>query len=146
MPPCPSQQRGFSLVELLIVIAVIGILAAIAIPHYLHARQSASASSAISSLRLIHSSQTAYHALHGVYGDLTALGSEGYISDPSLRSGFKSHYAFSVTVDATDPSVNYEATATPSQTPTIWHHYFIDASGVIRYAVGTPATSSSPPI
>ena len=140
-------QRGFSLIELLVVVAVIGIIAAIVIVYIIQAKQAAKGASAISSMRIIHSSETSFRASNGRFGDLTELGNANYLNDSNLASGLKSGYQFTVTPDATDPAKSYEATATPlNDLDNEWQHYFVDASGVLRYAVGAPADANSPPV
>jgi prepilin-type N-terminal cleavage/methylation domain-containing protein len=110
-----ANEKGFSLVELLIVVVVIGILAAIAIPNLLATRRAANEASVLSALRTIHSCEVTYFSTvgNGDYTDLPTL-AVYTLTDQVLGSGTKSGYRYVVTPTSTGvrPSLFY-ATAVP---------------------------------
>ena len=140
-----KREQGFTLIELMIVVAIIAIIAAIAIPSLLNARKAGNEASAISSMRTLTTVNEQYRTRFGTYaGALGDLETSGYI-DSVLGGGTKSGYDFSTYASATENT--WEVTADPSDPGTTGDRsFFVDQTGVIRGTAGTGATSASPPI
>ena len=136
------RANGFSLIELLIVVAIIGIVASIAIPSLLASRRSANEASAQSSLRTIQSCQLTYQSTagRGDYGTLAQLRAE-VLTDAVLGNGSKSGYTFAATPSAAGvrPAVFF-ATAVPIVTAGIGQtgtrRFGITEDGVIHGDTG----------
>jgi prepilin-type N-terminal cleavage/methylation domain-containing protein len=149
------NHKGFSLIELLIVVAIILIIAAIAIPNLLRARISANESAAVGALRTLNTAQISYNSTYGTVGfahPLSYLAGTSCASTPptstgaclidsALGSGTKSGYVFTLTNVSGTPAATYNFIASPvgpNQTGVRYFCSFADA--VVRSSSATIST------
>jgi len=154
------SNAGFSLIELLIVVAVILIIAALAIPNYLQAKMRANEASAVNGLRSISTAEVDYVTTYGVdYSNgLLPLSGNGVnptqsaagLIDQSLASGTKSGYVFTFNVLSTDAQGNpatYSVNADPqTQNRTGQRHFYTDQTCVIRGNTSVQAGPTDSPL
>ena len=151
------STKGFSLLELLIVVAIILIIAAIAIPNLLRSKMAANEASAVSSLRTFN---TVFQEYSNTYGTLPSklsnlapattpsstaadLVDNLLANDPATKSG----YTLTYTPVAATPITQFTILAAPVSAATGQRKFFLDQSGVIRQTTdGTTPTVSSNPI
>jgi len=142
------MQRGFSLLELLVVMAVMVTISAIAVPHLLRARVSANESAAVANVRILQDAQLNYSISHPERGYTCALNDLGPAAggglsatnadliDAQLTTGKKSGYRYQISGCAdTAPNMTYTITAVPEIEGTTGKLYYcVRQDGVIRYS------------
>lgn len=155
-----DNSAGFSLLELLIVVAVIMIIAGIAIPNFIRSKMRANEAGAVSNMRTIATASVVYNTTYGVgfAPSLPALGgdpsapsaAQAGLIDSVLSSGVKNGYIFSYTVTASDANGNaqaYSVTADPITPGTTGdRHFYTDQTAVIRDNLTTTAGPSDTPL
>jgi type IV pilus assembly protein PilA len=154
------KDAGFSLIELLIVVAIILIIAAIAIPSYLRSKMAANEASAVQSVRDINTAEAAYSIQFGAGFSLsllnlggtgtTATTTNALLLDPVVSAGTKDGFSFSYAVAGTDPQGNpnsFTVNANPLHAGTTGNRWFFsDESFVIRADGAHAATIADPPL
>jgi type IV pilus assembly protein PilA len=153
-----KKNQGFSLIELLIVVAIILIIAAIAIPNLLRSRIAANEASAVGSMRTLNTAEVTYNTTYSTVGFACSLGalappsgsasptsSAAGLIDSNLAGGNKSGYTFGITNCSGTPATNYQSTADPQTPGTTGQRSFCsDTSGVIKQdGSGSSATCLS---
>ena len=155
-----SHDEGFSLIELLIVVAIILIIAAIAIPNLLKSKMAANQASAVASLRTLNTSEVTYSSTYnvGFSSTLAQLGppasgnatsTTAGLIDSVLSAGTKSGYSFVYAASAAvnGATYNYTINANPLTVGTTGqNYYYTDATNVIRQNSSASASASDSPI
>ena len=142
-------KKGFTLIELMIVVAIIAIIAAIAIPNLLASRKAANETSAIGTLRAIFSAEEQFRILkklsNGGYGDLTELSNNGLftaVGEGGLKAGYI--YNLNLTPIGTPPiNIQYNCIASPQSADEGGRIFGVFQTGAITYETGAVPTLTS---
>jgi len=150
------RLRGFSLIELLIVVAIILIIAAIAIPSFLRSRMAANESAAVGALRTLNTAQITYDSAYPTIGFASTLGAlsgtnctppsstSACLIDSALAGGVRSGYSFQLSGVSGTPASSYQFYANP----VLWNYsgirYFCTfQDAVVRDSMATISTCDS---
>jgi type IV pilus assembly protein PilA len=151
------KQKGFSLIELLIVVAIILIIAAIAIPNLLQARKSANQSAAAGTVRTLNTAEVTYATTYATQGFASSIGvlgpstdctnpttitsSNACLIDSVLAGGTKGPYKYAISsVGTVLPIGDYFISATTQNVVSAGNNYCSLADAVVRWAKDSAAS------
>jgi type IV pilus assembly protein PilA len=154
-----QSNEGFSLIELLIVVAIILIIAGIAIPNFIQSKMRANEAAAVQNSRNITTAEVVYSTTYGIGFSNTLVALAGNsatvdqnnagLIDDVLGSGTKTGYIYTyvvLTTDANGDATSYSLNADPQSATTGQLHFYTDQSGVIRSNTAVTAGPSDAPI
>jgi type IV pilus assembly protein PilA len=149
------RDKGFSLIELLIVVAIILIIAGVAVPSFLRSRLLANESSAVASVRTLNTAQVSYNSAYPTVGFASVLTSlagtctgasaptstGACLIDSTLSSGTKNGYVFALSGASGSPATAYQVVASPTGPNQTGVHYFCSyADAVVRVSMSAIPT------
>ena len=153
-----KNQKGFSLIELLIVVAIILIIAALAVPGLLSARAAANEAAAAAAMRALDQAFVTYSDAYSI-GYPAALSNLGPAATPSaaaadlvdanLANGLKSGYNFVYVPGAADANGfigTFTVNANPASNSSGVRYFYLDQGDVITYAYGGAASNTDQPL
>lgn len=138
-----TKQSGYSLIELMIVVAIITLIAAIAVPNLRASLNGGREAAAIGSMRTISTAVARYWVRLGEYpANMSELAQKNpFLIDSELISGVRNGYFY----ELQGFSGGYSCTANPQTSPEA-RYFYVDQTGVIRHAEGEMAGPDSAPI
>jgi prepilin-type N-terminal cleavage/methylation domain-containing protein len=157
------KEGGFSLIELLVVVAIVLVIAAVAVPNLLRSRMSANEASAVASMRTILTSEIVYSTMYtvGFSADLPSLSDGGAVAncippalpsassacllDSNIASGTKNGYLFAYVPTAGGATnTSFTLNADPANSGSGQRHFYTDQTDVLRVNILVAASPSDP--